>query len=72
MNLRRLLPSFQPRRTCESVVWELIQGLRDGSIVLDTPQAHEGGPSLSSDNGHASGDDTMAPAAEPQHRPSPS
>jgi hypothetical protein len=73
MNLQRLLPSFKPRRTFESVVRELIQGLRDGSIVLGNSQAHDGRPSLSSANGQGSGEAAArAPTTEPQHGPSPS
>jgi hypothetical protein len=37
MNLSRLFPAIKPRRSFESVVRELIDRLRDGSIVLDNP-----------------------------------
>ncbi len=35
MNLFRWFPALTPRRSFESVLRELIDGLRDGSIVLD-------------------------------------
>jgi hypothetical protein len=33
----RPFPTIRPRHSFESVVRELIEGLRDGSIVLDNP-----------------------------------
>jgi len=37
MKLLRLFPAIKPRHSFESVVRELIDGLRNGSIVLDKP-----------------------------------
>lgn len=40
MNIWNWLPSLRPRHSLQSVLLELIKGLKDGSIVLEknTPQ----------------------------------
>jgi hypothetical protein len=52
MNLWRLLPAFKPRHTFASVVQELVQGLRDGRIVLEK-KTPERGPILPPAGDHA-------------------
>lgn len=58
MKWYRLFPAIKPRHSFESVVQELIEGLRDGSIVLDKPLPCPG-PAPCSDNGsyHNAGPD---------------
>lgn len=54
MNLARLFPVLKPRRSFESVLRELINGLRDGTIILDGPKpAAHSEPS----NGRGAGSD---------------
>jgi hypothetical protein len=57
MKLFRLFPALRPPRSFESVVRELIEGLRDGSIVLEKPlprpKATQYGDNGSSNNAEA-------------------
>jgi hypothetical protein len=44
MNIQRWFPSLRPRRSFQSVVEQLIAGLRDGTIILDKDCPEEAQP----------------------------
>ncbi len=52
MNPYRWFPALTPRHSLESVVRELIQGLRDGSITLDRAKPPDGIQAESSSSAH--------------------